>query len=1118
MPKTLRLRLHCSDICNQYCDYCHVFPEDKSCWPEAELMEERVAHRIVDEYMNILDEGDTLYLSFYGGEPLVNWSVVKSTVERVRTNSPDFAYVEIVLNTNGTLIKKDRATFLAKHNIDVHISLDGATWEENIYRKTRGLKNNYDRIVRGLNNLYESGCRIQFDSCLTNANEDKLIELVDFAKKYGAHSIYLALTDNNFYKSLNAIDTKRTADQIFQAKNYAAYLGITLGGPWGLAIEGRGSKLSRSSHPYLIYDVKGNAHISPYPKVDIANIFNGGLGGVLRSKKIDSLNRDVKNITKNCSNCSIYKTCNRYLKSMSMYHTGTVKMSERECSLAKKLSEMTFNPNGGGLKTSSQIIFSRDSEGLFVTNRMLGSKLSISDDTAEFISAFDSAKTLKDINDEFSVSGIEDYVRTLKSNGVLVDSNWAEEESLLLQSIGSRPKELIVKNVKIYHTRANHESAAHIGDSVKKASQRLLSKGLPVYDGLIHVYLCDDRKVMDSLWGKRTPDSVNGFVLARRIYVADAVKHSPEFCMTETFIESMMHEIVHMYIGKLTLALPIWLEEGICEYYSRSLEEIERSSILKANSVYSFSDIELLCKHTLLDLDPSRVRDNLCYAQSHCFVDFLSKKISDHNVYGFLKNLEIGMGVKDGFKNSGVDLEKAEMTWREQRGYEYRRLIVSRNYRTIVGEGKDLVYNSFYGGGLKVGKGVSEIIDAIESGYQLSDLSRDYDVPSLLSTIHFLFDNKILVHEPETPNIPYVNTSSESIRSGAYVNKLRLNVVEQCNMRCTYCYIDHESKVKAMTSSKAKEIISKFYENLLKHGRSTGIVRYFGGEPMINWRCIKESILHAEELNDVDFEYVINTNGVLVDEKKAEFLAKYRIGVALSIDGIGDVNDKNRVFRNGRGTFEAVDEALDVFLENQCPVGVEVTLSNDNLHYINEITDYISEKQAKHKCLVPIGLQSLCMNEKEGLDDIPSGEKAEIIMQSMRYGSSKNVDMFGGMVSFPWKTFTGARRLGAYCGAIGGEISVNSNGDIDPCAALKMNLGSIEDLDSVFKSKGYWEISNRTTGNMDSCAGCDIEAYCSGGCAADSQRMFGDVFRSTANCSLEKEIFKVMANEYLSYS
>ena len=361
--------------------------------------------------------------------------------------------------------------------------------------------------------------------------------------------------------------------------------------------------------------------------------------------------------------------------------------------------------------------------------------------------------------------------------------------------------------------------------------------------------------------------------------------------------------------------------------------------------------------------------------------------------------------------------------------------------------------------------------------------------------------------------------TQKKIRSGSLINKLRLNVAQQCNMRCTYCYIDHDSALPVMKWDIAKKAIDEFSQNLIRNKRNSGLIRFFGGEPLLNWKVIYRSIEYSkEQYKDLEFEYLINTNGVLVDSDKAKYFKNNNINLAVSLDGISEVNDAHRVFHKGEGTFFQIDRAIDILLREACSIGIEVTLNDTNYKTLLTVVDYIKEKQDRFGIRISLGLQSTCMVPKTGLDTFDADRKSEYLLEALKYGREKGVYMNAGMVFFPWNTFMGNRRLGAYCGAIGGEISVNPNGDIYPCSALDKKLGSVNNLQEIFTSQNYIEVANRTAGNLLSCSGCDIEAFCSGGCAADSQILLGDMYEPTVNCSIERAVFKSMALDYLSFN
>jgi len=118
---------------------------------------------------------------------------------------------------------------------------------------------------------------------------------------------------------------------------------------------------------------------------------------------------------------------------------------------------------------------------------------------------------------------------------------------------------------------------------------------------------------------------------------------------------------------------------------------------------------------------------------------------------------------------------------------------------------------------------------------------------------------------------------------------------------------------------------------------------------------------------------------------------------------------------------------------------------------------------------------------------------------------------------FPLNALLGLKATGAYCNAVSGEeICVYPGGDVYPCGALNIKMGNIENFNAIFKTTQYADLVKRVTGNIPACKGCDIEAFCSGGCAADASRDGNDIFSPAKNCQFEQLIFKALVKDYLN--
>jgi len=115
------------------------------------------ARQAVDWYVRLVEPQITrnppkrFGLSFYGGEPLMNMSVLKDILQYSQRNYPDI--FQHVLTTNGTLLGPKNVEILVKHNVQLAISIDGPKGEHD--RRRRDVRNSgtFEKIVRNLRRI-----------------------------------------------------------------------------------------------------------------------------------------------------------------------------------------------------------------------------------------------------------------------------------------------------------------------------------------------------------------------------------------------------------------------------------------------------------------------------------------------------------------------------------------------------------------------------------------------------------------------------------------------------------------------------------------------------------------------------------------------------------------------------------------------------------------------------------------------------------------------------------------------------------------------------------------------------------------------------------------------------
>jgi uncharacterized protein len=149
------LCLHVAHTCNLSCDYC--FASQGKFHGERALMSLETGKRALDFLVENSGDRVNLEVDFFGGEPLMNWEVVKGIVEYGRAIEKDAGKnFRFTLTTNGVGIDDDVIEFANKEMHNVVLSLDGRREVHDRLRRTADGRGSYDMIVPKFKKLVEA--------------------------------------------------------------------------------------------------------------------------------------------------------------------------------------------------------------------------------------------------------------------------------------------------------------------------------------------------------------------------------------------------------------------------------------------------------------------------------------------------------------------------------------------------------------------------------------------------------------------------------------------------------------------------------------------------------------------------------------------------------------------------------------------------------------------------------------------------------------------------------------------------------------------------------------------------------------------------------------------------
>ena len=172
------LCLHIAHTCNLNCSYC--FASQGKYHGERALMSFEVGKRALDFLVEHSGSRHNLEVDFFGGEPLMNFDVVKQLVAYARgIEEKSGKHFRFTLTTNGMLIDDDVIDFLNREMSNVVLSLDGRKEVHDRYRVDYAGNGSWDRIVPKFQKLVAAreGKNYYMRGTFTHANPDFLADI-----------------------------------------------------------------------------------------------------------------------------------------------------------------------------------------------------------------------------------------------------------------------------------------------------------------------------------------------------------------------------------------------------------------------------------------------------------------------------------------------------------------------------------------------------------------------------------------------------------------------------------------------------------------------------------------------------------------------------------------------------------------------------------------------------------------------------------------------------------------------------------------------------------------------------------------------------------------------------
>lgn len=358
------------------------------------------------------------------------------------------------------------------------------------------------------------------------------------------------------------------------------------------------------------------------------------------------------------------------------------------------------------------------------------------------------------------------------------------------------------------------------------------------------------------------------------------------------------------------------------------------------------------------------------------------------------------------------------------------------------------------------------------------------------------------------------------------IKAICLHVAHDCNLNCRYCFASKGSfggNRKMMSLATGKVAL----DFLLNHSgeRSNCEVDFFGGEPLLNFRVIKELVAYGKAQAakaGKKIKFTLTTNAVLLDDSVAGFLQEEEISVVLSLDGRKEVHDRMRPNSKGQGSYDQVLPGILGYIEKK-PNTSRYALGN--YYYVRgTYTHFNPDFHLDVLHMADLGIKRISVEPVIAMlredyaireTDLPG------IMESYDILAEELIAYEQAGKAFSFFHFNAAlddgpclaKRLSG-CGAGHEYIAISPEGDIYPCHQFVgrdgYKMGSLHEP----ANRSWFEITNQfREANIyakDECRSCWARFSCSGGCHASNEAYSGKLTEVyPLGCLIQKKRLEV---------
>ena len=354
--------------CNLDCGYCYTSGKYSHNTGPFSFMPVETCKKAIDFFCQRTAHKEEAFISFYGGEPLLGFPLIKEAVRYALGKKGSTTY-HFSMTTNGTLLNQEIIDFLIAHDVSVLVSLDGPKTVNDRYRVFKNGEGTFNRVMKNLEYIKRCDSRYFSDrigiSCVLAPPYNTIDDILDFfstnetmnplkqrIRSSPVNTKYTTFFEDNRLKEMEGL---KDVEDKFKNNLKQAVLSRDLD---GLTIERRKlysilynlarrpiKQLHKYVHPFgtchiglkrLFVDVNGNFNICErvHENFRIGNIDRG-----FDFEEIVRYYLEYDELMEGCSDCWALNHCERCWATIGQLEECDNEEKEKYCSLNRTIIE-----------------------------------------------------------------------------------------------------------------------------------------------------------------------------------------------------------------------------------------------------------------------------------------------------------------------------------------------------------------------------------------------------------------------------------------------------------------------------------------------------------------------------------------------------------------------------------------------------------------------------------------------------------------------------------------------------------------------------------------------------------------------------------------------------------